>query len=189
MKKLFFAIMAMTALVAVSCDKTEKEDDKTIVQTGEDTTAQTGEDTPTQTSIVGRWDAARYAETPEDIAFVAIFGEEDLDLYVIAWGQHMKGTYTWENDVVTFNITEAKKALTNVTYDEEGNMDSWDGIMPGDLDATTLTLAEGYDWYPMNDQDMALARDDFGQFDFKVSGNTATSALVGIENITFNKVN
>lgn len=161
MKKLLFAFMAVVAFVAVSCSKTEEEGGST--------------------SLVGRWEAPRFAETPEDIAFVAIFGEQDLDLYVIAWGQHMKGTYTYADNVVRYNITEAYNAYTG----EEGSM----GWNAGNLDAATLTLASGYEWYPMTEENLARAIEDFGEFEFKVDGNTATSSLVGIDNLIFNKVN
>lgn len=163
MKKLFLALVAVAALLGVSCTKDE-------------------------TTLTGRWEAPRMADTPDDIAFVALFGEQNLDLYIIAWGQHLKGTYTWNNDVVTYHITEASQAYTNVAYDEEGNMTNWEW-MAGNLDASTLTLASGYSWYPMTDAELARAREDFGSFTFKVDGTTATSTLVGIENVTFNKVN
>ena len=164
MKKLFFAFMAFATLLSVSCTKDD------------------------ETTLKGRWEAPRMSDMPDDIAFVALFGEQDLDLYIIPWGQHLKGTYTWNNDVVTYHITEASQAYTNVSYDEQGNMTTWEW-MAGNLDASTLTLASGYSWYPMTDEELARAREDFGSFTFKVNGTTATSTLVGIENLTFNKVN
>lgn len=168
MKKILFALMAVVALVTVSCSKTEEE--------------------TTETSLKGRWEAPRFPDTPEDIAFVALFGEANLDLYVVSWGQHLRGTYTWANNVVKYNITEAYKALTDVEYDEEGNMTSWSWNI-GNLDATTLDLTSGYEWYPMTAEELNRAKEDFGEFEFNVSGNTATSSLVGIDNLTFNKVN
>lgn len=168
MKKILFALMAVVALVTVSCSKTEEE--------------------TTETSLKGRWEAPRFPDTPEDIAFVALFGEANLDLYVVSWGQHLRGTYTWANNVVKYNITEAYKALTDVEYDEEGNMTSWSWNM-GNLDASTLDLTSGYEWYPMTAEELNRAKEDFGEFEFNVSGNTATSSLVGIDNVTFNKVN
>lgn len=163
MKKLFVALMAVAALMAVSCTKEN------------------------EASIKGRWEALRFSDVPDDVAFVAIFGDKDLDLYVIPWGQHMKGTYTWANDVVKFNITDAYQAFTGVTYDENGKMISW-SWEAGNLDASTLTLTSGYAWYPMADEDRERAQDEFGQFEFKVNGTTATSSLVGIEGLTFKKV-
>ena len=173
MKKFLFALVAIATILTVSCGKDDKTDTDTT--------------TSAATSLKGRWDAPRFSDAPEDIAFVAIFGEQDLDLYVIAWGQHMKGTYTWSNNVVKFNITEAYNAFTDVTFDGEGHMTSW-SWNAGNLDATTLTLAEGYDWYAMNENDFNSAQQNFGEFEFNVNGATATSTLVGIPNLTFHKV-
>lgn len=170
MKKILFALMAVAALMAVSCSKDDEKTDSAA------------------TSLVGRWEALRFSDVPEDKAFVAIFGEQDLDLYVIPWGQHMKGTYTWSDNVVKYNITEAYQAYTDVSYDGNGNMTSW-AWEAGNLDAATLTLSSGYAWYPMTEEQLTDARMYFGEFDFIVNGNTATSSLVGIENLTFNKVN
>ena len=164
MKKLFFALVAAATLMCTSCTKEE------------------------ETTLKGRWEAPRAADMPDDIAFVALFGDTELDLYIIAWGQHLKGTYTWNNDVVTYNIASASQAYTNVTYDAAGNMATWEW-MAGNLNASTLTLASGYEWYPMSDEELTRAKEDFGSFAFKVDGTKATSTLVGIENITFNKVN
>lgn len=139
------------------------------------------------TSIVGRWDAPRYADEPDDIAFVAIFTDENLDLYVIPWGQHMVGTYSLTDGMVNYNITAAYQALTGVTYDENGNMISW-MWEAGHLDASTLTLAEGFNWYAMNSDEFERTKEDFGQFEFKINGNTATSSMVGITDLIFYKV-
>jgi hypothetical protein len=67
-------------------------------------------------------------------------------------------------------------------------MTSWSWNI-GNLDATTLDLTSGYEWYPMTAEELNRAKEDFGEFEFNVSGNTATSSLVGIDNVTFNKVN
>ena len=85
-------------------------------------------------------------------------------------------------------ITEAYNAFTDVTFDGEGHMTSW-SWNAGNLDAATLTLSSGYDWYQMTGENLERAKEDFGEFEFSVNGNTATSSMVGIENITFNKVN
>lgn len=170
MKKILFALVAATALMAVSCSKDDEKTDSAA------------------TSLVGRWEAHRFQENPEDIAFVAIFGEQDLDLYVIPWGQHIKGTYTWSDNVVKYNITEAYQAYTDVTFDGDGNMTSW-AWEAGNLDAATLTLTTGYAWYPMTGEDLLRAKEEFGEFEMTVNGNTASSTLVGIPDLTFNKVN
>ncbi|MBP5535280.1 MAG: hypothetical protein J6X62_00655 [Bacteroidales bacterium] len=168
--KLLFAAMIMAGTIAfVACDKEE-------------------ENTVENASIEGRWEAPRTADTPDDIAFVAIFAGENLDLYVISWGQHMRGTYTLTNGTVDFNITEAYLASSvPVSYDDDGILTShaWE---IGNLNATTLELSEGYDWYYMRGVEWDIAQRNFSQFEFKINGNTATSSMVGIPDLVFHKV-
>ena len=139
-------------------------------------------------SIEGRWEALRFADNPDDIAFVAIFVGENLDLYVIPWGQHMVGTFTLTNGVINYNITGAYQASSvPVAYDDDGTMNTYSWFI-GNLDATTLELTEGYNWYAIRGVEFERVQDDFGQFEFKISGNTATSSLVGIPNLVFHKI-
>ena len=171
MKKLrIIAIICAVALFSAACDKEEGT-----------------ENTGNNTSLEGRWDAPRFADDPEDIAFVAIFASENLDLYVIPWGHHMVGTYTLTNGTIKYDITEAYQAFTDVTYDDDSNMVSWSWFA-GNLDASTLTLSEGYDWYAMREEELNQAKENFGEIEFKVNGNTATSTLVGITDLVFHKV-
>jgi hypothetical protein len=146
------------------------------------------EKTEENASIEGRWEAPRHADNPNDIAFVAIFAGENLDLYVISWGQHMRGTYTLTNGTVNFNITEGYLASSvPVTYDDEGIITNYAWEI-GNLDATTLELSEGYNWYYMRGEEWESAKRNFSQFEFKISGNTATSSLVGIPDLVFHKI-
>jgi hypothetical protein len=139
-------------------------------------------------SIEGRWEALRFADNPDDIAFVAIFVGETLALYVIPWGQHMVGTFTLTNGVINYNITGAYQASSvPVAYDDDGTMNTYSWYI-GNLDATTLELTEGYNWYAIRGVEFERVQDDFGQFEFKISGNTATSSLVGIPDLVFHKI-
>lgn len=180
MKKFFIAIMAFATLFSVSCNKEEgnNSNNSNNGNNGNNGNA---------TSVEGRWEAPRYADTPDDIAFVAIFAGGNLDLYVIAWGQHMVGTYTLADGTVNYDISAAYHAYTDVTYDADSNMVSW-SWNAGNLNASTLTLTEGYDWYAMNEEDLNRAKEDFGTFEFNVNGTTATSSLVGIPDLVFHKV-
>ena len=177
MKKFFIALMAVATLFAVSCDK-ENENNGNNGNSGNN-----GNDT----SIDGRWDAPRFADNPEDIAFVAIFAGDNLDLYVIPWGQHVVGKYTMTDGVINYNITAGYNAYTDVQYDDDNNMIGW-AWNAGNLDAATLTLTEGYDWYMMDEESLNSAKQSFGTFEFKVNGTTATSTLVGIPDLVFHKV-
>ena len=141
-------------------------------------------------NLDGRWDAPRNNDNPSDIAFVALFEGNKLDLYIIAWGQHYVGTYQLANGVLTYDISKAYQAYTDVTFDGEGNMTSW-SWMAGDLDASTLTLADGYDWYVMDAESLAEYKENLKEFGFQVqAGNTtATSSLFGIPDLVFTKKN
>ena len=99
----------------------------------------------------------------------------------------MVGTYTWADGTVNYDISAAYQAYTDVTYDADSNMVSW-SWEAGNLDASTLTLTEGYGWYVMNEEDLNRAKEDFGTFEFNVNGTTATSSLVGIPDLVFHKV-
>ena len=138
----------------------------------------------------GRWEALRNNDDPTSVAFVALFEGSNLDLYIIAWGQHYVGTYEFADGVITYTISEAYQAYTDVTFDEEGHMTShsWQA---GNLDASTLTLSADYDWYEMDAETLADYKVDLAEFSFQLqAGNTsATSALFGIENLVFTKVN
>ena len=161
--------MAFATIFAASCSKDEEK-------------------TEGNASIEGRWDASRFADNPDDIAFVAIFAGENLDLYVIPWGQHMKGTYTLTNGTLIYNITEAYQAYTDVTYDDDGGYSGQWLVVSGQCCRITGELSEGFDWYAMGSEAFEQAKEDFGQFEFKISGNTATSTLVGIPDLVFRKV-
>ena len=95
----------------------------------------------------------------------------------------MEGTYSYSNGMVHYDITAAYQAYTDVSYNDNGDMISW-SWNAGNLDAATLTLSEGFDWYEMPVDEY---RQEFGDFEFKINGNTATSTLVGIPDLTFYK--
>lgn len=145
-------------------------------------------------SLDGRWTAPRSSEQPDDIALVLDFSGNKLTLYIIAWGMRFEGTYTYASETVSYAITKGSKALTDVHYDVEGKMDSY-SWMAGNLDASTLQLAEGYAWY-----DMTVATNPFNEtyleykeslasFDLKMTGaDQATSSYIVIPDVVLTKV-
>ena len=141
-------------------------------------------------SLDGRWEAPRFNDNPSDIAFVALFDGNKLDMYIIAWGQHYVGTYSYASGVIKYNISKAYQAYTGVTFDGEGHMTSW-SWMAGNLDATTLALSEGYQWYDMDAESLATYSENLKEFSFQLQeGNTsATSSLFGIPDLVFKKKN
>lgn len=155
LRLLLSGLLCMSALVFASCDKDEDKD---------------------STSIEGRWNISK---TPDDYSFSLIFKGNKLDVYIIAWGEHVEGTYTYANDEVTFNITKQSKAWANVSFDDKGNMITY-SWMAGNMNQETFELAPGYAWYPVPDGDPQDVRDMLGKFTFKLtSSTTAETSLMG----------
>ena len=138
---------------------------------------QGGEDKDKDVSLDGRWNAARNAEQPSDYAVSLIFKGNKLDAYIIAWGHHFQGTYTFVNNVINYNITTATAAFQNVTFDDEGNRLSY-SWMAGDMDQETFELAPGYQWYGEDVMgDLIHGKDILSKFTFEVDGDTAKTDL------------
>ncbi len=60
-------------------------------------------------SLDGRWDAPRSEEMPDALIYSFVFGENSLDLYVHSYGWHCTGTYTYENDLIKYSITDIQQ--------------------------------------------------------------------------------
>ena len=155
MKRLF--LLLTIALVAlVSCKKEDSD-----------------------SSLEGRWNVYRIEGDASDYTFSLIFKGNKLDVYIIAWGEHAEGTYTYANNEVSYNITKVSKAWTDVSFDEKGNMISY-SWMAGDMDKDTFELVPGYDWYPLSKDDVQWPEDIVGKFTFELtSATTATTSLMG----------
>ena len=152
MKRLF--LLLTVALVAlVSCKKEDSD-----------------------SSLEGRWNVQK---TETDYSFSLIFKGNKLDVYIIAWGVHVSGTYTYANNEVTYNITSAQKAWTDVSFDEKGKMITY-SWMAGDMDKDTFELVPGYDWYPLPKDDPSYPGDMLSKFKFKLlTAITAETELMG----------
>ena len=152
MKRLF--LLLTVALVAlVSCKKEDSD-----------------------SSLEGRWNVQK---TETDYSFSLIFKGNKLDVYIIAWGVHVSGTYTYANNEVTYNITSTQKAWTDVSFDEKGKMITY-SWMAGDMDKDTFELVPGYDWYPLPEDDPSHPGDMLSKFKFELtSSTTAETDLMG----------
>lgn len=127
-------------------------------------------------SLEGRWNVQK---TETDYSFSLIFKGNKLDVYIIAWGVHVSGTYTYANNEVTYNITSAQKAWTDVSFDEKGKMITY-SWMAGDMDKDTFELIPGYDWYPLPEDDPSHPGDMLSKFKFELtSSTTAETDLMG----------
>ena len=87
----------------------------------------------------GRYDLFTDA-SGRDTMGVYIFKGNKVDVYIIAWGEHLSGTFTHENGVLTMNLTKGE------CLSSEPESRSW--FAPG-LDPETLEPFGGYEWYDM----------------------------------------
>ena len=149
MKKfLFFAIAtAMLGMTFTSCDK-EKEDDSNV-----------------KVSLDGRWDGAPKGFPYAQQNMTLIFKVNQVDVYILAWGDHLKGTYKYENDSLSFSF-KLEDALDARHYTDE---ESWGwNFGDGALNPETLELSEPYDWYPMSESDFEGDKAYLSEFSFKL---------------------
>ena len=80
----------------------------------------------------------------DDTMAVYIFNGNNVDLYIIAWGYHLSGTFTHENGVLNMTITDGKCLSSN------SESRSWEA---GGLNPETLEPYAGYHWYGMTSLD------------------------------------
>lgn len=138
MKKiLFFAIAtAMLGLTFTSCDKEKDDDSKTRI------------------SLDGRWDGV-----PEGVQvgigeqrITLIFSGNKVDVYIVAWGDHLKGTYTYENEKLNFSfkIEDSWDAL--IVHDNFWGWSMSDGALDPETFELKYTEDLPYRWYQMNQE-------------------------------------
>lgn len=169
MKKfLFFAITtAVMGLSFTSCDKENDDDSNTTV------------------SLDGRWDGTRRGGGHGFQDMTLIFNGNEVDVYIIAWGDHLKGTYTYQNDSLTFSFKNEN------AYDAlivEDNYKGWN-VSDGAFDPETLELTSTeelpYQWYVMDEEDFEMDVDFLSSFGFKLIDEK--TAVGGQMELTFTK--
>ena len=169
MKKfLFFAIAtAVMGLSFTSCDKENDDDSNTTV------------------SLDGRWDGTRRGGGHGFQDMTLIFNGNEVDVYIIAWGDHLKGTYTYQNDSLTFSFKNEN------AYDAlivEDNYKGWN-VSDGAFDPETLELTSTeelpYQWYVMDEEDFEMDVDFLSSFGFKLIDEK--TAVGGQMEMTFTK--
>ncbi len=138
------------------------------------------------TSIEGRWNT--YHPSGDGYAFCLILKGNSFDAYTIAWGEKYSGTYTYADNVLHLNITSAKSAFTNVSFDDKGNMITWEWLI-GNLDQQTFALSSGYQWYDMSPDVLRDRKEELSTLKFvlKPGGKEATLSVFGLENMVTKK--
>ena len=92
MKRILFIAIAtaMLGMTFTSCDKEKENED----------------DSKKTFSLDGRWDYVPEG-TPVGIGeqrITLIFNGSNVDVYIVAWGDHLKGTFTYENNILNFSF-------------------------------------------------------------------------------------
>ena len=118
----------------------------------------------------GRWDG--YMGELSDHGIVYLFSGDNVDIYIIAWGEHLKGTFTHEGGIINFNLREGYNARI-------GNETSW-SWEAGNLNPKTLQLTEGYAWWQMDIETLNERKQEVASFTFAlVSDVKAYGGLFG----------
>lgn len=150
MKRLFFFLIAISTLLFTACDK---DNDSQLKE--------------------GRWNCYRDPQS-EDFVFSMILKDGVADIYIIAWGDHLKAPYTYNENILhfDFSISQAWDART-------GTAESW-GWEAGNMDPETFKLSDGYTWWEMDQQtfedDVNLLQD----MEFIVSSDSEAAGGFGV---------
>ena len=177
MKKfLFFAIAtAMLGMTYTSCDdkkedlNEEKEKAKEEVKGDSIKGDSIKTDSIKTFSLIGRWDCL-----PEDAQvgqgeqrLTLIFDSTNVDVYIVAWGDHLRGTYTYENDTLYFSFKNEDAWDAQIIDEYSKGWFVGDGALDPETFYLTYTEEYPYRWYQM---DSEVFNDDvqwLSDFEFK----------------------
>lgn len=167
MKKiLFYAIAAaVMGLSFTSCDKEENEDDSKA-----------------KVSLDGRWDGSRKGGGHGHQDMTLIFNGNKVDVYIIAWGDHLQGTYTYENDLLTFSFNNDNAYDALIIGDTYKGWNMSDGAFNPETLELTYTEELPYRWYKMDEEQFEMDVDFLSSFAFKlIDGKTAVGSQMQLE--------
>ena len=171
MKKfMFFAMAAIAACLAFSsCNKDGKDNSDGTY------------------SFDGRWDGV-----PEGVQvgigeqrFTLIFSGSNVEVYIVAWGDHLKGTYTYENEKLNFkfNIENAWDAL--IVDENSWGWSASDGALDPETFELKYTEELPYRWYQMREEEFTMDVEFLSDFPWKFVD--AGKAVGGPMDLTFIK--
>ena len=162
MKKfLFFAIAtAMLGMTFTSCDEKENLNEN-----------EKRDDSNKTFSFIGRWDYL-----PEDAQvgqgeqrLTLIFADNtNVDLYIVAWGDHLRGTYTYENDTLYFSFKNEDAWDAQIINEYSQGWSASDEALDPETFYLTYTEALPYRWYQMKPEEFKAAMNLVSKFEFKV---------------------
>ena len=162
MKKfLFFAIAtAMLGMTFTSCDEKENLNEN-----------EKRDDSNKTFSFIGRWDylpeEAQVGQGEQRLSL--IFADStNVDLYIVAWGDHLKGTYTYENDTLYFSFKREDALDALIVQKDSWGWSASDEALDPETFYLTYTEALPYRWYQMKPEVFKAAMDLVSKFEFKV---------------------
>ena len=166
---LFYAIAAaMLGMTFTSCDKEKDDSDKTF-------------------SLDGRWDGV-----PEGVQvgkgeqrITLIFDGNKVDVYIVAWGDHLKGTYTYANDKLDFSFKNEDAFDALIVEDTYKGWSMSDGALDPETFELKYTDELPYRWYQMDPEQFDMDVDFLSDFTFKMVDDK--KAVGGPMNLEFIK--
>ena len=166
---LFYAIAAaMLGVTFTSCDNAKenaKEDDsnKTF-------------------SLDGRWDylpeESKVGEGEQRLTL--IFDGSHVDVYIVAWGDHLKGTYTYENNKLNFSFKNEDAWDALIVNGSSRGWSMSDGALDPETFELTYTDEKPYRWYQMLPEEFSSDMRFLSNFEFRlVDDNKAEGGPMG----------
>ena len=146
MKKYLFILLAFVAAAFVSCNKTDPN------------------------SLDGRWDGRLEDQDPsEKQRITLIFNGNNVDVYIVPWGDHLAGTFEYKDNKITFNFDPSK--CYDALMKDEYSQGWWDGDGALNPETFELTYTEDlpYRWYQMDGQEFSTDVDFLSDFDFTIT--------------------
>lgn len=109
-----------------------------------------------------------------------IFDGNKVDVYIIAWGDHLQGTYSYQNDTLSFSFDNAFDAL--IIEDTYKGWDMSDGAFNPETLELTYTEEFPYRWYKMDKEQFEMDVDFLSSFEFHlIDGKTAVGSQMQLE--------
>jgi len=115
----------------------------------------------------GRWNGSR--DGSDDYECSIIFNDGNIDIYIMAWGEHLVGTYRHSIGILSVELSEGYNARI-----VDGDSWSWEA---GNINPETFELTEGYTWVQMDSTVFNERQNSYHQFTFVV--DTETQAYGG----------
>ncbi len=111
-----------------------------------------------------------------------IFDGNKVDVYIIAWGDHLQGTYSYQNDTLSFSFNNDNAFDALIVEDTYKGWNMADGAFNPETLELTYTEEYPYRWYVMEPEQFEMDVDFLSSFEFKlIDGKTARGGQMDLE--------